>query len=136
MSVPVLLDTSVSPSSQHRLPTTTIASWHGDVFSCHPGGSPPGSSRPSILITFQQTGQFVGPNPPRHKGHNGAHSGPLSPLDLLLPTGRPHFLMQCLDRQILAAVRVRTRVCVCAWPAHALGLSEFDGTYCSEGWLR
>lgn len=81
-------------SIQRPASPDTLASWHPRLFSCQPVGSPPGSSRPSILITFQQTGQFVGPNPLQHKGHNGAHSGPLSSLDLLLPSGLPHFLIE------------------------------------------
>lgn len=89
----ILSEISLSPMpvSQH---SPTLASWHPCVFSCQPSGSPPGSSRPSILITFQQTGQFVGPNPLHHKGHNGSYSGPLSSRDLLLPSGRPHFLIE------------------------------------------
>lgn len=116
-------------------PQTPLASWHRRLLSCQPGGSPPGSSRPSILITFQQTGQFVGPNPLQHKGHNGAYSGPLSSLDLLLPSGLPHFLIggECLDRQILAAMYEWKPACVCASSTdsrarkheqHTLGLSE------------
>lgn len=82
------------PEYQHRLTTNTLASWHPCLFSCQPGGSPPGSSRPSILIIFQQTDQFVGPNPLQHKGHNGSYSGPLSSTDLLLPSSLPHFLIE------------------------------------------
>lgn len=63
-------------------------------FHASPSGLCNGSSRPSILIPFQQTGQFVGPNPLQHKRHNGAYSGPLSSLDLLLPLGLPHFLIE------------------------------------------
>lgn len=74
------------------------------------------SSRPSIHIIFQQTGQFVGPNPLQYKGHNGAYSGWLSSLDLLLPLGLPSFpsfpdRRECLDRQILVAKHVKTGVC-------------------------
>lgn len=72
----------------------TLANWHPAMFSCQSDGSLPISSRPSIHITFQQTGQFVGPNPLQYKGHNGAYSGSLSSLDLLLPSGLPHFLIE------------------------------------------
>lgn len=80
------------------------------------------SSRPSIHIIFQQTGQFVGPNPLQYKGHNGAYSGSLSSLDLLLPLGRPSFPSfpdrgECLDRQILVAKHVKNR-CVRRPPTH------------------
>lgn len=96
----------------------TRASWHHPLFSCQRVGSPPGSSTPSILIIFQQTGQFVGTNPLLHKGHNEAHSGSLSSLDLLLPSG-PTSLPdrgECLDRHILAATHVKTSVCVAREP--------------------
>lgn len=96
----------------------TLASWHPPLFSCQHVGSPPGSSTPSIPIIFQQTGQFVGTNPLLHKGHNEAHSGSLSSLDLLLPSG-PTSLPdrgECLDRHILAATNVKTSVCVAREP--------------------
>lgn len=105
------------------------------------------SSRPSIHIIFQQTGQFVGPNPLQYKGHNGAYSGWLSSLDLLLPLGLPSFpsfpdRRECLDRQILVAKHVKTGVCavrphtsVQTWThTHPQALWRFIRVHCFQHW--
>lgn len=89
----ILSEISLSPLPASPRVPTTLPVGIPVCFHARPSGLRPGSSRPSILITFQQTGQFVGPNPLQHKGHNGAYSGPLSSLDLLLPPGLPHFLI-------------------------------------------
>lgn len=116
----------------------TLASWHPRLFSCQSVGSPPNSSRPSILITFQQTGQFVGPNPLHHKRHNGAYSGLLSSLDLTLPSGQPHFLLGQTDSSRHACEN--QRVCLCRPRRHAHGNMNthprafwgFIGAHCCE----
>lgn len=106
------------PDFRHH-PSHTLTSWHPCLFSCQPVGSLPASSRPSTHITFHLTGQFIVPNPFQHKGHNGAHSGLLSSLDLQLQSSLAHFLIvesACTDRfwspGVWKPVGMCARVCV------------------------